>query len=134
MTIEDRLKDLILSRYKSIREFVAHTDIPYSTVDGILKRGVMNAGLKNIFKICDALEISVEELYEDKIVPKDKTIQRRLQITEINDIVAFTRRNLNEYTDLTLNGKPLTKEDIESLMDAIELCVEFIRRRKENEK
>ena len=37
---EDLLKDLILEKYKSIREFTQEIDMPYSTVDTILKRGI----------------------------------------------------------------------------------------------
>ena len=37
MTIEEKLKEYILVKYKSIREFTLSAGIPYSTVDAILK-------------------------------------------------------------------------------------------------
>ena len=40
MPIEEQLKQLILSNYKSVRAFTMETAIPYSTVDNIFKRGI----------------------------------------------------------------------------------------------
>ena len=37
---EDLLKEVILDKYKSIREFTQEIGMPYSTVDTILKRGI----------------------------------------------------------------------------------------------
>ncbi len=67
MTIEERLKALILSRYKSIREFVSTTDIPYSTVDAILRRGVMNSNANNVQKLCRALDLSTDALLSGEL-------------------------------------------------------------------
>lgn len=68
MTTEEALKSLILSRYKSIREFCFAVDMPYTTIDNILKRGVENAGIGRIIKICKHLGISTDALAEGKIV------------------------------------------------------------------
>ena len=38
MSVESKLKELILKRYNSIREFTQEIDIPYSTIDSILRR------------------------------------------------------------------------------------------------
>ena len=50
MNIEERLKQLILSKYKSIRAFTKEVNIPYSTVDTMLKRGISgtNNSIKNL--------------------------------------------------------------------------------------
>ena len=61
-TIENKLKDLILSKYKSLREFARKIEMPYSTFDTILKRGVGNANILNILKICNELNISADKL------------------------------------------------------------------------
>lgn len=68
ISVENDLKNLILSRYKSIREFCFAIDIPYSTIDSILKRGIENAGSGKIIKICKHLKISADELIAGKIV------------------------------------------------------------------
>ena len=70
MTIEENLKSLVLSRYSSIREFSIALDMPYSTLDSIFKRGVDNASVANIIRICEALSISADELAAGKIVSR----------------------------------------------------------------
>ena len=70
MTVEQKLKDLILSRYKSIREFAITIDMPYSTIDTILKRGVNRANISNIIAVCKELDIDVEALGGGKIESK----------------------------------------------------------------
>lgn len=67
MTIENQLKEKILAEYGSIREFAAKVKLPYSTIDSILKRGICNASIKNIIKICECLGISVDSLANGKI-------------------------------------------------------------------
>lgn len=67
---EDLLKERILSEYKSIREFTQKIDMPYSTLDTILKRGVRNASVDNIIKICEFLNISTDALINGRIERK----------------------------------------------------------------
>lgn len=130
MTIEEKLRDYILSKYKSLREFVQTTDLPYSTVDGVLKRGIANSRIGNVLAICEALEISADELSNNKIVPKGKNIQRRSHMTEINDIISYTKRNIQEYDDLTIDGEPMTENEIEMLMDALDIGIGIIKRNR----
>ncbi|MDT9336923.1 hypothetical protein P3F01_11120 [Clostridium perfringens] len=61
-TIENKLKELILTKYKSLREFTLKIGMPYSTFDTILKRGVDKANIINILKICNELDISADKL------------------------------------------------------------------------
>lgn len=68
MSIEIELKELILSRYKSVRDFAISIEMPYSTLDSIFKRGVSNASITNIIKICETLFISADDLARGKIV------------------------------------------------------------------
>jgi hypothetical protein len=72
MTIETQLREYILSKYKSIRNFSINADIPYSTIENILKRGISNAGISTMLKICNFLDIDIEELANGKIVKKTK--------------------------------------------------------------
>lgn len=67
MNIEEELKALVLSSYKSLREFCIVLDMPYSTLSSIFSRGVENATIGNIIKICNALGISVDELAAGRI-------------------------------------------------------------------
>ncbi len=70
MNIEEELKAVILSSYGSMREFATSIDMPCSTLDSIFKRGIENASIRNIIKICDAIEISADALVEGRIAPR----------------------------------------------------------------
>lgn len=67
-SIENQLKNLILSKFKSLREFAIKIDMPYSTIDTILKRGLDKASIGNVIKICKSLNISADNLADGKIV------------------------------------------------------------------
>ena len=70
MTTENLLKNLITSRYKSVRNFSRLIDVPYTTVDSIFKRGIMKSGVTLMLKICDYLCIDIYSLAEGKIRDK----------------------------------------------------------------
>jgi transcriptional regulator with XRE-family HTH domain len=129
MTIEEKLKNLILARYKSLREFVKHTDMSYTTVDSILRRGIGNSSLTNILKLCNALEISADELANGKIIPIDEKVQKK-SMTEINDILFFVKGNDN----LTIDGQKMSEDEIEILFDAIDIGIGIIKRKRERVK
>ena len=132
MTIEDKLKDLILSEYGSLRNFTVQIGLPYSTVDGILKRGIQNATISNVLTICSALGISADELGNGKIVPITKP--KRKVLTDLESIISVQRMNIQECGTLTIDGKPLTKHDIAVLFDAIDVGVEIVKRHRERTK
>lgn len=95
-TVELELKQLILSRYKSILDFSKSIGMPYSTIDSIFKRGVANASITNIIKICNALGISADQLGNGQIVYAEKTASVE-QLT--NTIIAITSDGTKrEYT------------------------------------
>jgi hypothetical protein len=124
MTIEERLKDYILTKYKSIREFTLKANIPYSTVDTILKRGVPNASIGNILKICSALNISADELANGNIVP----VENRSDSIDVGELLL--NYQINDRINFELDGKPLTTEELVLLFDSLEVSLEIIRRRR----
>ncbi len=48
-----------------MHEFAKRSDVPYSTLESIVKRNSAPS-LKNLYKICLCLDISVSELLDDK--------------------------------------------------------------------
>ena len=68
MTIEEQLKALIVSRYVTVKQFAKEANVPYSTIDTILRRGILNASVDNIIKICQTLSISADALADGRIV------------------------------------------------------------------
>ncbi len=136
MTIEQQLKELILSRYENVIDFTKKIGMPNSTFASILHRGVSKASINNIIKICQELEISADELSNGKIVPQShpKEIE---QPQDIQDVLSIAKMNI-AYKKLTLDGEPLTKDDIEIIFDSIDFSLKVIKKqhqrsRSENE-
>ena len=97
-TIEDSLKDLILTRYKSIREFTTAIEMPYSTMDTILKRGLNKASIGNVIKICRALDISTDELANGRIMSNGDR-KKLLEEPEFQDRLSSVASELDISTD-----------------------------------
>lgn len=62
MSEANKLRKLIEEKYRNIKEFSEHADMPYTTVRSILERGVMNSSVDNVIKMCKALNMSCDEL------------------------------------------------------------------------
>ena len=69
--VENELKELILDRYGNLSEFCKKIDLPWTTLDSILKRGVDKENIRNILKITSELGIDVERLASGEIVYKE---------------------------------------------------------------
>ena len=61
MSRETKLRNLILDRYTSLRQFAIEADIPYSTLMTLLSRDVGSASFDVIIKICKQLDIDPME-------------------------------------------------------------------------
>ena len=132
MSIEDKLKFLILNKYHSIREFTQEIDMAYSTLDSILKRGIGNSSVTNVIKICKALGISADALADGEIVPikerphSPKNLSNHI---EVKEVLEDTKDLLSHYGFITLDGKPISKDGIESIIDAMEVGVEIAKKK-----
>lgn len=58
------IESMIDEKWKSRRRFAEHIGIPPTTLQSILKRGVGNASIDNVIKICKGLGITIEQLEE----------------------------------------------------------------------
>lgn len=57
MNREQKLRNLILDRYPSLRQFAVEADIPYSTLMTLLTRGIGGSGFDTVIHICKVLGI-----------------------------------------------------------------------------
>lgn len=131
MTIEDKLKELILKRYHSVREFTIENDIPYTTIHSIFKRGIGNSSVNNVIKICKALGISADALADGEIIPvKTRTTDTKSDHLDVQDILADTKEKLIHSGQITLNGQPIGKAGIESIIDAMDVGMEIAKKKK----
>lgn len=127
MTIEDKLKAYIMTKYRSLREFTQTIGIPYSTMTTILKRGIANSNVLNIIKICQELEISADELAAGKIVPIAPIDSNPVKI---EDIISNAKQQLLSSKYLTLNGRQLDETEINSIVNSLDLLIEIEKRNK----
>lgn len=68
--IEEQIKEIIIKRYGNLSNFCKEFDFPWSTVKAMLTRGIKKSSISNAIKLCDALNLDLEELVKDKLVPK----------------------------------------------------------------
>lgn len=105
MTREDLLKDYILKNYRTVKDFSVASGLPYTTVDGILRRGVMNARVENMIKLCQFLGISLDALVAGQIAPYSDT-----PAFSIEDVAALEKYHQlpesdRETVDFVLNRR-----------------------------
>lgn len=101
--VEIRLKELIIQKYGSLAKFCEAIDMPWTTLDSILKRGVEKANITNILKITRELNIDVEELAGGRIIESVKHIETAAahfdgsdytpeQLKQIKEFAAFVKQ------------------------------------------
>lgn len=122
MTIEDKLKEFILEKYSSIREFTLAIDMPYSTLDSIFRRGIYNASLANILKICKKLGISADALAAGEIQAYTE-MQENNDSTEVNDMLDDVKNQLLNDPSLTIDGKAAETDTIKHLVNLLDVAL-----------
>ena len=128
MTTEEKLKELILSRYQSIREFTIAIDIAYSTFDTIMKRGIRNANVSNVIKICNALHISADALADGEIA----TVT--FVSNEINTAPLQFENVIKEFKtyllshNITMDGKRLNPEIVNEFNRYLDFGLDTMKR------
>lgn len=127
MTIENQLRELILLKYGSLREFTFNIGLPYSTLSTILKNGIMTANISNVVKICNALSIKIDELVEGRLVeniPGEKLL-------DVEKIFNQTKINI-QYPNVKINGQKLDKNTQKMLIFSIDLIYQLALKMYQN--
>ena len=62
---EEKIKEMIILRYGSVSRFAEKINLPYTTVDTILRRGLLKSNVLNVLTICKELDINIDTLNED---------------------------------------------------------------------
>ena len=62
MEREIKLRNVILDKFVSLRQFSAEADIPYSSLMTILSKGIGGASFDTIVQICRKLDIDPFEI------------------------------------------------------------------------
>ena len=129
MTIEEKLKKYILDNYKSLRNFVKTSgiDVPYSTIDGIFKRGIGCASIDNVFKICDALGISADALIDGQILPKSEAHKQLMNLDQAFSLMS------NQFI-LAVDNVPMSRKEILLMEGYIDLTIELLRKNRHGDR
>ena len=103
MTIENQLRELILLKHGSLREFTFNIGIPYST-------------LSNMVKICNALDIKLDGLVAGRIV------ENKLDgiLLDVEDILNRAKNNI-EYPNVKIDGEIMDESTKKLLINSIDL-------------
>ncbi len=119
--LENKLKELIIEKFGSVRQFSFKINIPYTTVDSILKRGLDNSNVGNVIKICKALDISIDNLLDDKeIVPN----------VELNESNHEKYKKILKEKGL-MDDETISEEDAKKLIDFAIANKDFIIKKKD---
>lgn len=124
MNTEEKLKELILEKYGTMLEFSRASGIANSTLASIMNRGIHKASISNIITICKYLEISVDALAMDRIVP----LESANRLKEMTDFLKYLRMNIRDFEDCTVDGIKMTANDANTMLDMLDLSIEMIRR------
>lgn len=130
MTIEEKLKNLILSRYHSIRDFTTYVGLPYTTLDSMFRRGVGNSSITNVLKVCKALGISMDALADGEIQPITRRVVVVKDAIDVEDVLEDTKDMFLHGGSVNLDGKPINKDSLESIIDAIDIGVEMAKKKR----
>ncbi|WP_017416801.1 helix-turn-helix domain-containing protein [Clostridium tunisiense] len=110
------IKILIENTGLNLKAFAQKSDLPYSTLRSMLERGIGNASVNNVLKICKTLGITIEELEE--MAEKNITVPLKPNLEQPN-------KNLNPVIDTLaahFEGKNITPKKmklIEQYIDAL---------------
>lgn len=128
MTIEERLKNLILTKYRSVREFTQSIDMPYSTFSTIINRGIDNANVTNVIRICKALGISADALADGRIVYVSHVDPETETALDIDHALSDIKTRVLTYDNLTLKGKPIDRDGRLLIADYLDVTIELVNR------
>ena len=92
--LENEIKQIIVERYGTLAEFSRHSKIAYTTIDSMLKRGIKNANVLNVIKLCDALNISVDKLRHGLIEPAK--VEEVSQNEFFEEVKSFLKEDLSK--------------------------------------
>lgn len=109
MTLEER----ILQRHKSVMSFAKELDIPYTTMKGIISRGIAGTATQTAIQICKALEIEVDPCIKGVIVPVTQNPNYEFEqiIHKYKELDYFGKKAVDELLDTEYSRCTTPDED-----------------------
>lgn len=91
--LESQLKQMIIDKYGSLKKFSDTINMPWTTLDSILKRGIANSNITNVLKITKELGLDTEKLVDGELV---QNISSPTTLAAHFDGDEYTEEELNE--------------------------------------
>ncbi len=115
--LEEKIKEMIIEKYDSVKQFSIKINIPYTTVDSILKRGIGNSHVENIIKICNSLNISIDDLLNKRKLTAIQELKKEFNFdSEIEKILHTVSNEFNLPIEIVenifLNIKPNDNKEL----------------------
>ncbi|MCI8965564.1 MAG: helix-turn-helix transcriptional regulator [Clostridia bacterium] len=92
----EMIKQLILLKYKSFREFAKSIDMPQSTLMSALNNDIGGMSINNFIKICHALGVSADDLaferYDNILTPELQELvnnAKHLSTEQLQKLIEF---------------------------------------------
>lgn len=118
MTKEKDLKYLMEKKSGSVKAFSTEIGLAYTTVRSILERGIFNAKVENVIKICNGLNIRAEDIMDIK---KPEPIESSIETLPVKKIPVvskvsaglpiYSEENLIDYIYFATNKLNSDKEE-----------------------
>lgn len=121
MRIEDELKEKILEKFKSVRAFTTAIQVPYSTIDSMLKKGLNGTAVSTVIKVCESLNLEVDSLVNGEIKEKS-SVAENLRAEDDDIILGYKIYQSLVDSGLINEGQELTPVQIDFL-EGIEIAV-----------
>lgn len=127
MTIEEELKQFIIENFGSITNFCKQIGMSQSTLSTIFKRGIQRTSITKIFAICDGLGISADALAEGKIIAKEDYGKSDVELDRALRLLTYSYY-------LGIDKKRLSPEEYEFVKNNLELTIEILRKKRNENK
>lgn len=150
--VEVRIKEMVIDKYGSLKKFCETINMPWTTLDSILKRGVANSNITNVMKITKELGIDTESLASGLILNScEKNISTRIKksnpkiiqyyemlndigkheatkrVEELTRLSEYAKENNEDYLEVKAshNDAVLNDDEIEKMNRDIELMKKY---------
>ncbi|UVI84512.1 XRE family transcriptional regulator [Staphylococcus aureus] len=118
MTKEKDLKYLMEKKSGSVKAFSEEIGLAYTTVRSILERGVFNAKVENVIKICNGLNIKPEDIMEIKTTSQETSKIETMPVKKIPvlskvsaGLPIYSEENLIDYIYFATKNLNSNKEE-----------------------
>ena len=92
-----RIKELIIEKYPSIREFARESGIPHGTLVSALNNGIEGMAWSKVVRICDCLNIDYGTF--EPIVPKELTDREQRLLAYFSTLDNRKKEKVIEYIE-----------------------------------